>query len=165
MVLGRPKKYNDNLRHRSIVIPDGMIAIIEDAMREKGMNFNEYVISGLTSVDKGDLYNTYERMKTLEKSISDNINNNSELIRILNSTKNIKASLFEKIEPDDNVTKFVKLQRDKIKVYRNNNLDLNGMVDLLYSDLEKYLIAKGIYIKKSSMTKLLIKQEILNIKD
>ena len=163
MVAGRPKKYNDVLTTKSIMLPAGILAMIDDFRSERGLNFNEYVVYALSSVDKNILIDTIDKMKQLEEAISNSINQNSQLIKQINSVKNIKAGLFESIEPDPNVSKFIKIHKERILKMFDNGVNTNNIVEIIYREFENHIIKQGSYVRRVNMTKLLIKQEILKI--
>lgn len=164
MKLGRPKKYNEKLINKGLALPESLEAYLKDLSEEKNTSFNELIISYIISANKDLQSQILNNMKEIQESISNDIKVNKDLLSKLKNT-NLKFDLFDKIEPDERITKYVRTQKEKIvKMILNGHTTLNDIVDIIYNELEGILIKKGNYIKKRNMTKLLIKQEILIIK-
>lgn len=71
--------------------------------------------------------------------------------------------MFESIEPDPNVSKFIKIQKERILKMFDNGVNTNNIVEIIYHEFENHIIKQGSYVRRVNMTKLLIKQEILKI--
>lgn len=162
MVLGRPKKYNERLINKGLALPESLEIYLKDLAEEKNTSFNELIIAYIISANKELHSQILKNMKELRESISQDIKINKELVSKLKNT-NIKFDLFSKIEPDEKVSKFIIRDKERICKLRDLGNTIDKITDLVYMDLEKELIKEGQYIKKVNMTKLLIKQEVLNI--
>ena len=161
--MGRKKKYDGVLVNRSIALPLPINEYINDIIEEKNISFNSYIIAMINNSDNELSSQTAQKFEDLNVLLNGAINDNKELTSQLMSMKNLKISLFETIEKDDFISKFMKSKKDSIEKMKDNVVNTNGIVDIIYMDFEKLLLMKNVVIKKPSTTKLLIKQEILKM--
>lgn len=163
MALGRPKKYNEVLYHKGVVLPESMWLYIQDIMKDRNTNFNELMIAFIESADKKIYEQVLNNMKEIQESISKDIEVNKELVSKLKNT-NLKFDLFSDITPDNNITHFVQKQKGYVKELLGSNTT-SWVVDYLYKKLEQDYLIKLIKIDKPNITKKLIEREVLIIKE
>ena len=162
--VGRPKKYNEELRNKTISVPVTLVSYIEDIMEVKNYSFNEVIIAMVTNSDKDLAIDMIDKMQSLQKSIKEAILTNTNLHKQLTKVKNVKFSLFSKLDDDPTITKFVKEYSFKIKDLKKRNIDIYSIIDIIYKYLEDLLLKNNTTIKRPKLTRLLIKREILKMR-
>jgi hypothetical protein len=169
--LGRPQKYDEDLKAVSIYAPTTFVESIKEEASNCQLSVNEYLNALIASADKKQAQELALALKEMRDELRSKTEllkqTNDELVRATNSSKNILNFVIEKVESDpflDELIEKVIMKHKKLFIGLATNTGrveaIEEVTQKVFADAEIELAEKGYLVKKQALIKAIIRKKL-----